>query len=99
MTVPVRGVVPALTLTATATLTPAITDAAGSTTALDPVVATARGWAVPWAALLALALLAAAVVTAAVRRRRRRARSAEREAARVRDAVERALRDQEASAR
>ncbi|MEW1722001.1 DUF916 domain-containing protein [Streptomyces sp. NPDC093109] len=99
VTVPVRGVVPAVTLTATVTLTPAITDAAGSTTPLKPVEATARGWAVPWALLLSLAILAAAVTAAVLLRRRGRLRRAEREDALVRDAVEQALRDQETPVR
>ncbi|MFH9979777.1 WxL protein peptidoglycan domain-containing protein [Streptomyces sp. NPDC017179] len=92
--VPVHGVVPGVVLTATATLTPLLTDASGSTTALDPVTATAHGWAVPWTLLLLLLLLIAVAVGAVVRTRRGRARRKLREDARVRDAVEQALREQ-----
>ncbi|MFJ2304274.1 WxL protein peptidoglycan domain-containing protein [Streptomyces sp. NPDC087787] len=91
---PVHGVVPGVVLTATAALTPLLTDASGSTTALDPVTATAHGWAVPWTLLLLLLLLIAVAVGAVVRTRRGRARRKLREDARVRDAVEQALREQ-----
>ncbi|MFD4612911.1 WxL protein peptidoglycan domain-containing protein [Streptomyces sp. NPDC058440] len=91
--VPVHGVVPGVVLTATATLTPLLTDASGSTTTLDPVTATAHGWAVPWTLLLLLVLLIAIAVGAVVRTRRGRARRKLREDARVRDAVEQALRE------
>ncbi|MGW5126208.1 WxL protein peptidoglycan domain-containing protein [Streptomyces sp. NPDC004069] len=93
VTVPVRGVTPGVVLTATATLTPLLTDASGSTTALDPVPATAHGWAVPWTLLLILVLLIALTAGAVVRTRRGRARRKLREDARVRDAVAQALRE------
>lgn len=98
VTVPVHGVTPALRLTATATLTPLLTDASGSTTALKKVQATAGGWAVPWTLLLIVVVLAAAVAAWLVLARRARARRKQREEARVRDAVEQALREQETSA-
>ncbi|MDX3236711.1 DUF916 domain-containing protein [Streptomyces sp. ME03-5709C] len=91
--VPVHGVAPAVSLTATATLTPLMTDAAGTTTALDPVEATAHGWAVPWVLVVVLVLIAAAVAAAIVLSRRGRARRKQREDSRVRDAVEKALRE------
>ncbi|MFI9496152.1 WxL protein peptidoglycan domain-containing protein [Streptomyces halstedii] len=93
VTVPVHDVTPAFRLTATAAVTPLITDAAGSTTALDPVRATGHGWAVPWTALVILILVVAAAVAAFVLTRRRRARRAEREEERVREAVDQALRE------
>ncbi|MFD7432321.1 WxL protein peptidoglycan domain-containing protein [Streptomyces sp. NPDC059818] len=93
VTVPVHDVTPALRLTATVAVTPLITDAAGSTTALDPVRATAHGWAVPWTLLLLLVLVLGAAATAFVLRRRARSRRALREEERVRQAVEQALRD------
>lgn len=94
VTVPVHDVTPALRLTAKATVTPAITDAAGSTTSLKPVEATATGWAVPWTLVLLIVLLLAAATAAYLLRRRTRARRKQREDARVRDAVEQALQDQ-----
>ncbi|MFF7140863.1 MULTISPECIES: WxL protein peptidoglycan domain-containing protein [Streptomyces] len=93
VTVPVHGVAPAVVLSATTTLTPLLTDASGSTTSLKPVEATAHGWAVPWTLLLFLVLLIAAAVGAFLLSRRNRARRALREDARVRDAVEEALRE------
>ncbi|CAL9472246.1 WxL protein peptidoglycan domain-containing protein [Streptomyces sp. enrichment culture] len=91
--VPVHDVTPAFRLTAEATVTPVITDAAGSETSLKPVRATTTGWAVPWALLLLLALVAGAAVATYVLRRRNRARRKSREDARVQEAVEQALRD------
>ncbi|MEV4654390.1 DUF916 domain-containing protein [Micromonospora sp. NPDC049301] len=95
VTVPVRGVAPAVWLAATATLTPRLTDASGSTTSLEPVRATTHGWALPWMLLLVLVVLIAAVVGVLQYRRRNRVRRKTREDARVRDAVEQALRGQE----
>ncbi|MGW0668373.1 WxL protein peptidoglycan domain-containing protein [Streptomyces sp. NPDC002746] len=93
VTVPLHDVTPALRLTATVAVTPLITDAAGSTTALHPVRTTAHGWAVPWTLLLLLVLVLGAAVAAFVLVRRSRARRARREEERVREAVEQALRD------
>ncbi len=62
MTVPVHGVAPAISLAATATLTPLLTDASGSTTSLKPVQATAHGWALPWMLVLVLVVLIAVLV-------------------------------------
>nr|WP_296067881.1 DUF916 domain-containing protein [uncultured Actinoplanes sp.] len=92
VTVPVKGVAPALRLTATATLTPLITDASGSTTSMKPVVVTAHGWAVPWTLLIALLVLLALIAATVVLGRRNRVRRKQREDARVREAVEEALR-------
>ncbi|MFD3521326.1 WxL protein peptidoglycan domain-containing protein [Streptomyces sp. NPDC058653] len=97
MKVPVHGVTPGFGLTATATLTPLLIDASGSTTALKPVEATAHGWAVPWTLLLIVVVLVAALVGAFLLRRRARARRKEREDARVLNAVEEALREKERS--
>ncbi|MEW2573953.1 DUF916 domain-containing protein [Streptomyces sp. NPDC047070] len=93
VTVPVSDVTPALRLTAKATVTPVITDAAGSTASLKPVEATTTGWAVPWTLVLLIAALLAGATAAYVLRRRSRARRRQREDARVQEAVEQALRD------
>lgn len=94
MKVPVHGVAPGVSLAATATLTPLLTDASGSTSSLKPVQATAHGWAVPWTLLLLVLVVIGAVAGALVLRRRNRVRRKAREDARIRDAVEQALRDQ-----
>ncbi|KAB1936000.1 DUF916 domain-containing protein [Micromonospora sp. ALFpr18c] len=91
VTVPVHGVAPAVSLAATVTLTPLLTDVSGSTTSLKPVQATAHGWALPWTFLLVLVVLIAVVVGAYLYRRRSRAQRKAREDARVRDAVAQAL--------
>lgn len=95
VTVPVHGVAPTISLAATATLTPLLTDASGSTTSLKPVQVTAHGWALPWVLVLVLVVLIAVLVGAYLYRRRNRAQRKVREDARVRDAVEQALRGQE----
>ncbi|MFJ8582808.1 WxL protein peptidoglycan domain-containing protein [Micromonospora sp. NPDC093277] len=95
--VPVHGVAPAVRLAATVTLTPTLTDASGSTTSLDPVSATAHGWAVPWTLLVLVLVLVAAAVGAPLLARRSRLQRKQREEARVREAVEQALREQETS--
>ncbi|MEU8253513.1 DUF916 domain-containing protein [Micromonospora inaquosa] len=98
MTVPVHGVAPTISLATTATLTPLLTDASGSTTPLKPVEVTAHGWALPWTLALALVVLIAALVGAYLYRRRNQAQRKAREDARVRDAVEQALRGPEPQA-
>jgi uncharacterized membrane protein len=97
VSVPVRDVTPALLLTAEASVVPAVTDAAGSTTSLKPVTATATGWAVPWTLLLLVVLLLAAGTAAVLLRRRARTGRRAREDARVKDAVEQALKDRTAT--
>ncbi|MFI5935897.1 WxL protein peptidoglycan domain-containing protein [Actinoplanes sp. NPDC051494] len=94
VTVPVPGIAPAFRLTATATLTPVLTDASGSLTSLKPVTATAGTWAGPWALLLLVVLLIAAVIAATIVSRRRRVRRKLAEDARVQEAVEQALQRQ-----
>ncbi|MDG4806761.1 DUF916 domain-containing protein [Micromonospora sp. WMMD1120] len=95
VTVPVHGVAPTISLAATATLTPLLTDASGSTTSLKPVEVTAHGWALPWLLLLVLVVLVAVAVGAYRYHRRNRTQRKAREDARVRDAVEQALRGQQ----
>jgi hypothetical protein len=95
MTVPVHGVTPAVRLTAKAALTPLLTDASGSTTSLKPVEATAHGQAVPWTLILLLLVVIAVIVAAVLLARRHRARRKQQEEARVRSAVEQALREKD----
>jgi len=57
VTVDVPGATAAGLLTATASVVPLLTDAAGSTAGLAPVEAAARAWAVPWVPLLAVLLV------------------------------------------
>jgi hypothetical protein len=99
VSVPVSGVAPAGRLAATATLTPLITDAAGSTSSLAPVVATQHGWAISWTLLLLVVILLALVGGGVPLLRRRRRQRTAREDARVQEAVEQALRDQQVDAR
>jgi len=82
-------------LIASVAATPIVTDAAGSTSALDPVSASALGWAVPWPLLLLVALIVVGAVFGprVLRERRRRRQQAEDE--RVADAVQRTLAEQE----
>ena len=98
VTVPVRSVRPAFDLAVTATLTPLLTDASGSTTSLKPVSTTMHAFAVPWLLLLFVLVLVAAMVAVVVLARRGRGRRKDREDARVREAVEQALREKEAQA-
>lgn len=73
VSVPVRGVVPAFWLTATATLAPKLPAVAGATPGVQGAAVTAGTWAAPWALLVLLLLVAGAVAAAlAVGRRRRR---------------------------
>ncbi len=69
---PLRDVTPALRLTATVTLVPLLTDAAGSTSPLSPTKAAGHAWAVPWAPLLGVIALCGLVIAG---RRRSAART------------------------
>jgi len=66
---PLRDVTPALRLTATVTLTPLLTDEAGSTAPLPPIKTSGHGWAIPWTPLIALVAVCALVAGVAFRRR------------------------------
>ncbi|KTR96540.1 hypothetical protein NS220_01850 [Microbacterium testaceum] len=81
---------------ASVTATPTVTDASGSTTDLDPVVASATGWAVPWPLLVVLLLIVAAAVFGPRWLRDRRRRRQDAEDARVAKAVARSLAEKEA---
>ncbi|GLY83108.1 WxL protein peptidoglycan domain-containing protein [Actinoallomurus iriomotensis] len=74
VSVPVRGVAPALRLTGTVTVTPLIADAAGSIAPLAAVRTTTHAWNVPWVLLLLLVLCALIAAGLAFRRRRTRRR-------------------------
>ncbi|WP_062440899.1 COG1470 family protein [Herbidospora daliensis] len=93
MSVPVKSVAPAFRLAATTVVMPLLTDASGATTSLDPVRATAGAWALPWTQLALLVALIAVVTGWFVLMRGRKTRRREREDARVREAVEAALRN------
>ncbi len=72
---PVHGVTPALRLTATVTLIPLLTDAAGSTAPLDATESSGHAWTVPWLLLLAIVALGGLAGLAFRSRRSRRAGS------------------------
>ena len=62
MSAPLHDVTPALRLTATVTLVPLLTDAAGSTAPLAATKASGHAWTVPWSLLLAIVVLCGLVV-------------------------------------
>lgn len=74
VSVPVHGVVPALELTATVSLVPLLTDAAGSTAPLPAIETATHAWAVPWVLVLLVVLCGLVVAVLAFRRRRGRRR-------------------------
>lgn len=80
---------------ASVTAIPTVTDASGSTTDLDPVTASAMGWAVPWPILVVLLVIVAAVILGPRWLRARRRRRQEAEDARVAEAVARTLAEKE----
>ncbi|MFD4957661.1 WxL protein peptidoglycan domain-containing protein [Microbacterium sp. NPDC058389] len=91
--------VPALfALIGSTTVTPLVTDAAGSRSPIAEVSASAVGLAVPWMLLIILALVAAAVVLVLRRRGRTKAEAQEREDARISEAVAQALEEERAKA-
>lgn len=95
VSVPIDGVAPALRLSAAVTLTPLLTDAVGTTTALSAVKASAGAWAIPWTLLLLVITLGAGAAAGLVLARRRRAQAKAREDARVESAIEAALRERD----
>jgi hypothetical protein len=97
-TVTVPGVPPLFALIGSATVTPVVVDASGSTSPIPEVTGTAVGAAIPWTALVLVLLLAAAAFLFFRRRSQRRDAEREREDARVRDAVAKALEEERALA-
>ena len=74
---PLHDVTPALRLTATVTLVPLLTDAAGSTAPLAATKTSGHAWAVPWSLLLAIIVVCGLVAAGLVfRSRRHQGRSA-----------------------
>jgi amino acid transporter len=96
--VPFPQVATAFVAIGTTTVTPIVTDASGSTEALEPVVVSGAAPAIPWTWLIVLLVLAAIVVTALRLVPRIRARRIEREEARVQEAVALALAGKEPEA-
>jgi hypothetical protein len=96
VSVPVRGVTPAVSLTGTVTLVPLLTDAAGSVAPLAVVTTRAHTWTTPWALLLFLVVLCGLVVAGLTARRRLR-QVRLRDDAHAQEAEEQALRERETS--
>lgn len=90
-TVVVPNVPPLFALLASTTVTPVVTDAAGSRSPIAEVSASAVGLAVPWTLLVIVALIAVALVLVLRRRGRNKAEAQQREDARVSEAVAQAL--------
>jgi len=95
-TVTVPGVPPLFALLASVSVTPLVVDASGSTSPIAEVGATAVGAAVPWTALVLIALIVVAALLLRRRSRTRRAEADELVQARVSEAVEQALADERA---
>jgi hypothetical protein len=72
---PLHDVTPALRLTATVTLVPLLTDAAGSTAPLAATKTSGHAWTVPWSLLFAIVVLCGLVVAGRAFRPRRRHRT------------------------
>jgi len=89
--VPFSDVATAFAAIGTATVTPIVTDASGSTDALEPVVVSAAAPAIPWIWLIVAVVLAGLVVALLRVVPRLRTRRREREDARVQEAVALAL--------
>lgn len=73
VTVPIEGAKPAVRLTATVSLIPLLTDAAGSTAPLAAVATSGHGWALPWTAIVLAALCVLVAIGVASRRSSNRA--------------------------
>lgn len=91
VSVPVDGVAPSLRLTGKVKVTALATDAAGTVAPLSPIEASSHGWAVPWSALLLLAVAITLVVLTVRSRRQAKVR----EELRVEEGIARALSERE----
>lgn len=89
--VPFSSIAAAFVAIGSATVTPIVTDASGTTSALDPVTVSAAVPAIPWTWLISVLVLAALVLLVVRLVPRLRARRRQREQARVQEAVEVAL--------
>jgi hypothetical protein len=96
--VPFSGVPAAFVAIGTATVTPIVTDASGSTSALESISTSAAAPAVPWTWLIVVLVLAALVIVVLRLLPRMRADRRAREEARVQEAVELALAERETEA-
>jgi len=96
--VPFPRVATAFVAIGSTTVTPIVTDASGSTDALEPVVVSAAAPAIPWTWLIVVLVVAAVVVVALKFVPRLHARRREREDARVQEAVALALAEKEPEA-
>jgi hypothetical protein len=98
VSVPLESVTPAFDLAVTASLTPLLTDASGSTTSLKPVSTTVHAMTVPWTLVILLLVVIGLIVGVVLLSRRNRSRRKTREDARVQEAVAEALRSKETQA-
>jgi hypothetical protein len=89
--VPFTSVAAAFVAVGSTTVTPIVTDASGSTSALEPIAASAAAPAMPWTWLIVVLVLAALVVLALRVLPRLRAKRRASEDARVQEAVDLAL--------
>lgn len=89
VSVPVTGVAPTGRVSGQVTLTALVTDAAGTVTPLAPIDASSGGWAVPWSAVVLIAVVIALGVVLIRRSRQAKVR----EDARVEAAIAQALSD------
>lgn len=92
----IANVPPLFALIGSTTVTPLVTDAAGSRSPIAEVSASAVGPAVPWMLLIIVALIAVATVLVLRRRGRNKAEAQQREDARVSEAVAQALEQERA---
>jgi hypothetical protein len=97
VSVPVSGVVPLFWLAADVSVSPAFPSGLESGPELAAVQVSAGTWAVPWSQLVLLVLVVGVVVALIVTRRKRRKNGKAAEDARVKAAVEAALREREAA--
>ncbi len=89
--VKLSSVPPLMFLTASTTVTPSATDAAGSSSPLPTVTVTSSGWAVPWTLLVIIVAIILLVIFGLRFRRGRKEKQKAKEDERVKEAVAEAL--------